>query len=170
METLFLSRYASPLGIYILVSSNRGVVCMKPEEQSSNCLSRRDAANIDLRENGGLNSKLAAQLDAYFAGKLRQFTVPLDLRGTPFQKQVWGLLCNIPYGETRSYRQIAEALGRTSAARAVGRANASNPVSIVVPCHRVIGAHGALTGYGGGLPRKKALLDLETRYASAGAL
>jgi methylated-DNA-[protein]-cysteine S-methyltransferase len=102
-----------------------------------------------------------AELDAYFAGDLREFSIPLDLQGTEFQRRVWGLLLPIPYGETKSYGQIASALGRPKASRAVGQAIGTNPVAIIVPCHRVIGASGGLVGYGGGLHRKQALLDLE---------
>ncbi len=160
-ETFFRSRYSSPLGAYILVSSQRGIVCMKPEDQQPGCLARWERKDIEFQENGDHNSKLANQLDSYFAGKLLQFDVSLDLRGTPFQLRVWEVLCSIPYGETRSYQQVAEAVGRPSAARAVGGAVGSNPVSIVVPCHRVIGSDGGLRGYGGGLHRKKALLNLE---------
>jgi len=101
------------------------------------------------------------QLRAYFAGQLRHFDLPLDLRGTPFQLRVWRELERIPYGETRSYSQIAAAIGAPQAVRAVGAANGSNPIPIVVPCHRVIGASGKLVGYGGGLPLKKRLLALE---------
>ncbi|HEX3744041.1 MAG TPA: methylated-DNA--[protein]-cysteine S-methyltransferase [Bryobacteraceae bacterium] len=101
------------------------------------------------------------ELRAYFAGKLHTFSVPLDMQGTEFQLSVWHRLCRIPYGETRSYAQIAEAVGRPTAVRAVGAANGSNPVAIIVPCHRVIGSNGKLTGYGGGLPMKKRLLELE---------
>ncbi|MER6271577.1 methylated-DNA--[protein]-cysteine S-methyltransferase [Streptomyces sp900105755] len=103
----------------------------------------------------------AEQLTAYFEGELTEFTVELRLNGTPFQRSVWEQLCLIPYGETRSYGQLAEALGNPQASRAVGLANGRNPVSIIVPCHRVIGASGSLTGYGGGLPRKQRLLDFE---------
>ena len=105
--------------------------------------------------------RLERELHAYFAGRLRRFRVPLDLRGTPFQKEVWAQLTQIPYGATRSYGEIATAVGRPSAFRAVGAANGKNPVSIVVPCHRLVGAAGALTGYGGGLHRKRRLLELE---------
>jgi O-6-methylguanine DNA methyltransferase len=101
------------------------------------------------------------ELRTYFAGVLRQFCVPLDMQGTDFQLSVWNQLVKIPYGETRSYAQVAEAVGRPKAVRAVGAANGSNPVAIIVPCHRVIGAGGKLTGYGGGLPLKKRLLELE---------
>ena len=103
----------------------------------------------------------ASQLRAYFAGRLREFHLPLDLRGTDFQLRVWRRLLTIPYGETRSYSGIARAIGAQGAARAVGAANGANPISIGVPCHRVIGGGGKLVGYGGGLPLKKRLLDLE---------
>ena len=101
------------------------------------------------------------ELRAYFAGRIRVFSVPLDMEGTDFQLNVWDRLTKIPYGETWSYAQVAEAVGRPKAVRAVGAANGSNPVAIIVPCHRVIGSNGKLTGYGGGLPLKKRLLELE---------
>jgi len=101
------------------------------------------------------------QLQAYFAGQLREFQLPLDTQGTDFQKRVWGQVAAIPYGETRSYLQISTAIGSPRAVRAVGAANGANPAPIVVPCHRVIGAHGKLVGYGGGLALKKRLLELE---------
>ena len=104
----------------------------------------------------------ANQLAEYFARTRRAFQLPLDLRGTPFQLAVWKALLRIPYGETRSYGQLAVELGHAGAARAVGAANGSNPVSIIVPCHRVIAAGGGLGGYGGGLERKRFLLDLES--------
>ncbi|MUT92078.1 methylated-DNA--[protein]-cysteine S-methyltransferase [Streptomyces sp. Z38] len=102
-----------------------------------------------------------AQLAAYFAGELTEFTVPLRLHGTAFQLRVWDQLRSIPYGETRTYGQLADLLGNPKASRAVGLANGRNPVGVIVPCHRVIGSTGSLTGYGGGLPRKQRLLDLE---------
>ena len=101
------------------------------------------------------------QLKAYFAGELRQFTLALRLHGTPFQRSVWEQLVRIPYGETRSYGELAGALGSPRASRAVGLANGRNPVGIIVPCHRVVGSDGSLTGYGGGLDRKRSLLDFE---------
>ncbi|MFE9772020.1 methylated-DNA--[protein]-cysteine S-methyltransferase [Streptomyces sp. NPDC005931] len=101
------------------------------------------------------------QLASYFTGESREFTLPLRLHGTPFQRRVWDLLTRIPYGQTRTYGQLADALGSPRASRAVGLANGRNPIGIVVPCHRVIGASGALTGYGGGLARKQRLLDFE---------
>lgn len=101
------------------------------------------------------------QLEAYFAGELSEFDLELELVGTDFQRRVWAALLTIPYGETRSYGEIARQIGAPGASRAVGLANGHNPISIIVPCHRVIGANGSLTGFGGGLPRKRALLALE---------
>ncbi|MFC8089270.1 methylated-DNA--[protein]-cysteine S-methyltransferase [Streptomyces sp. NPDC057301] len=106
------------------------------------------------------------QLEAYFAGELKEFTLELRLDGTPFQRSVWEQLRKIPYGETRSYGELADTLGNSGASRAVGLANGKNPIGIIVPCHRVVGAKGSLTGYGGGLDRKQRLLDFE----NAGAL
>ncbi|HSR68255.1 MAG TPA: methylated-DNA--[protein]-cysteine S-methyltransferase [Acidobacteriota bacterium] len=104
---------------------------------------------------------LTRELNDYFKGNLRHFNLPLKLRGTDFQKQVWTALCEIPYGETRSYAQIARAIGRPSAVRAVGAANGANPIPIVVPCHRVVGSDGSMTGFGGGVETKVRLLSLE---------
>jgi methylated-DNA-[protein]-cysteine S-methyltransferase len=101
------------------------------------------------------------QLTAYFTGELTTFTARLLLKGTDFQRQVWTELQQIPYGETTTYGELAERMGRPTAARAVGLANGKNPISIIVPCHRVVGSTGNLTGYGGGLPRKRYLLDFE---------
>ncbi|MFF9622724.1 methylated-DNA--[protein]-cysteine S-methyltransferase [Streptomyces griseosporeus] len=102
------------------------------------------------------------QLEAYFAGDLKEFTLELCLNGTPFQRRVWDELRTIPYGERRTYGELAAALGNPAASRAVGLANGKNPIGIIVPCHRVVGADGSLTGYGGGLERKQRLLDFET--------
>ena len=117
----------------------------------------------ECRRNDGnpLLIEAARQLQSYFAGQLREFQLPLDIEGTEFQKRVWGQVAAIPYGETRSYLQISTAIGAPRAVRAVGAANGANPVPIVVPCHRVIGAHGKLVGYGGGLALKQRLLELE---------
>ncbi|MEB3051758.1 methylated-DNA--[protein]-cysteine S-methyltransferase [Mycolicibacter sp. MYC123] len=107
------------------------------------------------------------QLGAYFAGDLTEFDLAYTMGGTEFQRRVWTALLTIPYGQTRSYGELADQIGSPSASRAVGLANGRNPISIIVPCHRVIGANGSLTGYGGGIERKRALLDLERRHASA---
>ena len=103
----------------------------------------------------------ADQLRAYFAGELREFDLPLAARGTEFQRQVWAAVYAVPYGSTATYSEIAAAVGRPDACRAVGAANGRNPLPVIVPCHRIIGAAGGLTGYGGGLDRKRSLLDLE---------
>ncbi|WP_427918909.1 methylated-DNA--[protein]-cysteine S-methyltransferase [Streptomyces sp. cg40] len=110
-------------------------------------------------------TETTAQLQAYFAGELKEFTLELRLHGTPFQRTVWDQLRRIPYGETRSYGDLADALGNPGASRAVGLANGKNPIGIIVPCHRVVGANGSLTGYGGGLDRKQRLLDFESGAA-----
>lgn len=108
------------------------------------------------------------QLDEYFAGARTVFDFPFRLQGTPFQEKVWQALRQIPYGETRSYKDIAEAIGHPKAFRAVGMANNANPIFIAIPCHRVIGANGSLVGYGGGLEMKKALLELEKKVKEQG--
>ncbi|MDH6696941.1 methylated-DNA--[protein]-cysteine S-methyltransferase [Streptomyces griseoviridis] len=150
----------SPYGALTLVADD-GVLCgvymteqrHRPPEESFG--PRDDTPFGETRE----------QLGAYFAGELKEFTVQLRLHGTPFQRTVWEQLLAIPYGETRSYGQLADALGNPLASRAVGLANGRNPVSIIVPCHRVVGAGGGLTGYGGGLSRKQRLLDFESGSA-----
>ncbi len=108
-----------------------------------------------------------AQLEAYLAGRRRAFDLPLKPEGTPFMQSVWRALCSIPYGKTASYKAIAEAIGNPKACRAVGMANNRNPISIFIPCHRIIGSNGTLVGYGGGLDMKQTLLELERRHASA---
>lgn len=109
----------------------------------------------------GLALKVFRELDEYFQGKRKTFDIPLRTHGTPFQEKVWAALRAIPYGEVRSYKEVAEAICHPKAYRAVGMANNANPIFIIVPCHRVIGSDGSLTGYGGGLPMKRALLSLE---------
>jgi methylated-DNA-[protein]-cysteine S-methyltransferase len=120
----------------------------------------------DWVENGTPFKEATRQLEAYFKGKLQHFDLPLALDGTDFQLLVWRNLQKIPYGETVSYGQLAKRIGNPTAARAVGLANGSNPIPIIIPCHRVIGSNGDLTGFGGGLPIKKKLLALESRQLS----
>ena len=132
----------------------------------------RRAADVTARrpcdwiESAATLAQAREQLEAYFAGELRAFTLPLRARGTPFQQQVWQALTRIPYGETTSYGAIAAQIGMPGSARAVGAANGQNPIAIVVPCHRVIGANGSLVGYGGGLERKTWLLSHEARISA----
>ena len=161
-RTLYQLRYETPLGTYILVSSEAGLACVKPKEQGFPDLGRWVKESGALEEGGVHNAETARQLDAYFAGELKDFDIPLDMQGTDFQKTVWKQLTAIPYGETWSYGEMAVAIGKPTASRAVGHANGSNPISIIVPCHRVIGSSGKLVGYGGGLDRKRALLALES--------
>lgn len=151
----------SPYDPLTLVADDDGVLCglhmvgqrhRPPEERFGD----RDDTLFD---------EVTEQLNAYFEGELKEFTVELRMYGTPFQRSVWDRLRRIPYGETRSYGELAEALGNMGASRAVGLANGKNPIGIIVPCHRVIGASGGLTGYGGGLDRKRQLLDFESGSA-----
>jgi methylated-DNA-[protein]-cysteine S-methyltransferase len=136
-----------------LIASASGIRAIEFDPQPPSECQRNDRNPLLL--------EAARQLQVYFAGQLREFQLPLDVQGTDFQKRVWGQVAAIPYGETRSYLQIAQALGSPGAVRAVGAANGANPVPIVVPCHRVIGANGKLVGYGGGLALKRRLLELE---------
>lgn len=118
------------------------------------------------RDDPGPFATVVAELEAWFAGERTCFEVPLAPAGTPFQQEVWGALRAIPYGQTRGYGELAASVGRPGAARAVGLANGRNPISVIVPCHRVIGVSGALTGYGGGVERKRWLLDHERSVLS----
>lgn len=113
------------------------------------------------RDTRGALDGVCRELEAYFAGRLTRFETPVVPEGTAFQRRVWQALCGIPYGRTVSYGELARQIGAERAVRAVGAANGANPIAIVIPCHRVIGANGSLTGFGGGLPVKRALLDLE---------
>ena len=127
---------------------------------------RAERPQADWREDSAFFSETLRQLRAYFDGELREFDLPLAPQGTEFQMRVWQSLREIPYGETISYGQLARRLGNAKASRAVGLANGSNPIPIIIPCHRVIGSDGSLVGYGGGLENKKILLALESRQRS----
>jgi methylated-DNA-[protein]-cysteine S-methyltransferase len=154
MEKLWYTRWVSPVGALLIAVSEKGLVALEFERQD-----RTIPANwVELREK---TAPYVRELEEYFASTRHQFDLPLDMRGTEFQKRCWQELLKIPYGETRSYGDIARAMGNPKAVRAVGLANARNPIAIIVPCHRVIGADGSLTGYGGGLWRKRQLLELE---------
>ncbi|WP_395330288.1 methylated-DNA--[protein]-cysteine S-methyltransferase [Novosphingobium sp. BL-8H] len=155
---LFRSRMPSPIGELTLVASEDGLVAVLWENDDPRRVPLADP--VDDADNPIL-VQANAQLCEYFGGERSRFDLPLDFRGTDFQKSVWHALLTIPFGETRSYRQIAEAVGRPTASRAVGAANGRNPISIIAPCHRVVGTSGALTGFAGGLEAKAFLLTLE---------
>ena len=152
----------SPIGRLLLQTdgdSLTGLYMDVPDRPISGMNDRREDANV------GPLPEAVRQLGEYFAGNRREFALPLRMHGTEFQLRVWRALTEIPYGETRSYGELAKRIGNPNASRAVGLANGRNPVSILVPCHRVIGAEGSLTGYGGGLPRKQWLLAHEGLHA-----
>lgn len=154
---------SSPLGDLWLCATDKGVCAIHfgdPDAKTLRGLRRYGVAPAPASPHPILDAA-AAQLAEYFSGERREFTVPLDLLGTPFQRSVWEALLAIPYGETHTYGGLAILLGKPGAARAVGRAVGTNRVNIMVPCHRVIGRDGTLTGYGGGLERKRTLLHLE---------
>ena len=152
----------SPLGPLTVVAEDAGLCGLYVEQGLTKALERQATLGSPSRPSQvPLLQAVAEQLAAYFAGELTDFNLPVAATGTPFQQIVWSALCEIPYGQTRSYGQIATEIGKPSASRAVGAANGRNPVSIVVPCHRVIGSTGRLTGYAGGLTTKEQLLDHE---------
>lgn len=160
METLFYFRTPSAVGPLFLAASAKGLVRLEFEKR----VQKFDARAIQLHESKKALAPYLRELDEYFAGERRGFSIPLDLRGTDFQLACWQALLAIPYGETRSYAEIARAIGHPHAFRAVGMSNNRNPVAIVVPCHRVIASGGSLCGYGGGLEIKRKLLDLEQSH------
>lgn len=166
MPVLIQHTYPTPLGDLVALFSRQGL-CLLEFGVDTKGLSRewrdveRHAGAAATPGEDARTRALGEQIAAYFEGRLKDFDVPLDLVGTPFQQQVWQALLKIPYGHTRSYGEQAHSIGRPTAVRAVAAANGANKVSIVVPCHRVIGSNGTLTGYGGGLPRKQWLLALE---------
>ncbi|KOG43052.1 methylated-DNA--[protein]-cysteine S-methyltransferase [Streptomyces resistomycificus] len=150
----------SPYGPLTLVADD-GVLCGLYMTEQRHRPSEETFGSRDAR----VFAAAEEELEAYFAGELKEFGLELRLHGTPFQRSVWEQLQRIPYGETRTYGELADALGNPAASRAVGLANGRNPVGIIVPCHRVVGAGGSLTGYGGGLDRKQRLLDFESGTA-----
>lgn len=150
--------YPSPVGALQLFASDSGIAAILWEREDGSRIG--PAASVDAPDHP-LLIEAAYQLDGYFAGSRRVFALPLDFRGTAFQRKVWAALLAIPFGETRSYAQVATAIGHPDAVRAVGAANGRNPISIVTPCHRVIGSNGTLTGFAGGMAAKAWLLDHE---------
>ena len=158
MNTRSYTWYESPVGPLLLAGSRTGL------NYVSFCGGRHAVAvDADWTEERFLFGNAIEQLHEYFAGERKTFSLTLIPEGTEFQKAVWSELQKIPYGETISYKELAERIGKPKAVRAVGAANGANPIPIIIPCHRVIGNDGSLTGFGGGLPLKKRLLELESR-------
>jgi methylated-DNA-[protein]-cysteine S-methyltransferase len=149
----------SPIGELLLVSDGRALTHLHMAPRDS------DLPRDGVRDPDALRDA-EQQLESYFAGELTEFDLPLAPKGTGFQKSVWAALLDIPYGETATYGEVAAAVGRPDSVRAVGATNGRNPIAVIVPCHRVIGADGTLVGYGGGLPRKRQLLELEAQQAA----
>ena len=158
METLFYSRMNSPAGPLLLAVSEAGLVLLEFDRGLPECVAGKPVHWEHAPER---TAEVQSQLQEYFAGKRQDFDLALDLRGTAFRKRCWLELLRIPYGETRTYGEIARAVGSPAAFRAVGQANHYNPIAIIVPCHRVLAAGKRLGGYGGGLPVKALLLKLE---------
>ena len=156
--SLAYKKIASPVGKLKLVASDKGITAILWENDKP---SRVRLGEMVENDHHPILLEAERQLGEYFAGKRETFSVPLDMKGTPFQKNVWEQLLAIPFGETMSYGQLAKNLGKPQAMRAVGAANGRNPISIIVPCHRVIGSSGKLTGFAGGLETKASLLHLE---------
>ena len=157
---MFTTTIETPLGALELVATDRGLRSVRWPSLSKDPGTAHAPAHPVLR-------RAAAELHEYFLGVRTRFDVALDPIGTPFQRDAWTYLSRIPYGETRTYAEQARAIGQPNAARAVGAANGRNPLSIVVPCHRVIGSNGSLTGFAGGIERKRFLLNLESRMAES---
>jgi methylated-DNA-[protein]-cysteine S-methyltransferase len=164
-STMFSTTVPSPVGRLTLLGEGEDLVGLYFDHDPEAAKARAGAVRDDRRLR-----RAAAELEEYFAGSRTRFDLPLAPRGTEFQKAVWRALVRIPFGETATYGEIARSIGQAAASRAIGGANHRNPIAIVIPCHRVIGADGSMTGYGGGLDRKRLLLDLEARVASSGQL
>ena len=158
MNRTYYSWFQSPVGKLLLAGTKAGLKLV-----SFSAGARTKSADADWHEDSAVFIDVVDQLKSYFAGERKAFDLPLVLEGTEFQKKVWTALQDIPYGETVSYKALAQRVGSPKAVRAVGAANGANPIPIIIPCHRVIGNDGSLTGFGGGLPLKKRLLELESR-------
>lgn len=165
-QQMVWSHMESPVGLITLVANQRGLIYLDFHKQNDPVLGPKIWLNhwfrhYSLEKNEQALRPYMEEIDEYFQGTRRVFEIPVDLYGTPFQKRVWRQLHSIPYGEVRTYKEIASAIGSPKAVRAVGGANNKNPLSIIIPCHRVIGSNGSLVGYGGGLHIKEYLLTLE---------
>ncbi len=161
MSAVFYTTFQSPVGRLLLAGDAHALRGVSFESSK-----RATSPPPDWKQNRTAFAEVIRQLQAYFRGELKEFDLPLAMEGTAFQLRVWNALRAIPYGETIFYAQLAERIGNPKAVRAVGLANGSNPIPIIVPCHRVIGSNGSLTGFGGGLSTKKMLLELESKQLS----
>jgi methylated-DNA-[protein]-cysteine S-methyltransferase len=161
MGAVYYTRFESPVGPLLLAGDAKALRRVSFESSKRSATPRPE-----WKQNRAAFAEVIRQLQAYFRGELKVFDLPLGMEGTDFQLSVWNALREIPYGETISYAQLAERIGNPKAVRAVGLANGSNPIPIIVPCHRVIGSDGSLTGFGGGLSTKRKLLELENRQLS----
>jgi len=160
----FFTRLPSPLGPLLLTGNETCLTGLYFDKFDGGAAPEPTVDSVEAPERFG---SVARQLEEYFAGRRREFDVPIAPAGTAFQQKVWQALCAIPCGATASYGAIAKKVGSPAAMRAVGAANGRNPIAIIIPCHRVIGANGALTGYGGGMERKRWLLELEGALLAA---
>jgi methylated-DNA-[protein]-cysteine S-methyltransferase len=159
---IYVSELHSKIGTLCLASSDKGVVCISLSGRQSFLKDlERLVPDMELEEDEGKNKKVVKQLKEYFSGARKDFDLPLHLIGTEFQKLVWRQLCQVPFGQTASYKEIAEKIGKPKAMRAVGQANHRNAIPIIIPCHRIIGANGHLVGFGSGLDKKRFLLSHE---------
>lgn len=154
---------SSPVGRLTLLASSQGLHCILWEDQSNTELCRNFLKQLNRNPQHQWLTKTKAQLTEYFQGNRRTFDLPLCYQGTAFQKQAWHVLRDIPYGKTLSYGEQAQRVGDKNKARAVGLANGANPIPVIIPCHRVIGSNGKLTGFGGGIEKKALLLALEQK-------
>jgi methylated-DNA-[protein]-cysteine S-methyltransferase len=161
----FYHQFPSPIGPLLLVSNGSALTGLYMGNHAGG-----PEVQVDWQQDASQFGPVCAQLSAYFAKDLTEFNIPLAPAGTEFQRKVWQELCRIPFGETISYGELARRIHQPAASRAVGRANGLNPISIIVPCHRVIGANGTLTGYGGGIDRKRWLLVHECEVGTTGQL
>ncbi|OKP99901.1 hypothetical protein A3849_01535 [Paenibacillus sp. P46E] len=171
-KPVFYEEMDSPIGPLTLCATEAGLCLVKfgMLRDTASGISqwiKVQMGQVKLHKDSSRLLEAVQQLEAYFAGELREFSLPLDLRGTVFQRQVWEALCAVPYAESASYKDIASKIGNPQAVRAVGGANNRNPVPVIVPCHRIIGSGGTLVGYAGGLGIKSRLLQLEAEHGMA---
>jgi O-6-methylguanine DNA methyltransferase len=174
MPKLYVTRFASSIGELTIASSDRGLAYIGLPRANGRGFAgwcKRYASDCTIQEDSGPNAAAVAQMTEYLAGERETFDLPLDLRGTSFQLDVYRVVSEIPYGESLAYRDVAQRVGRAEAVRAVGAANGANPIPLVIPCHRVVASNGQLQGYAGGLELKGKLLAMESAsHPAQGAL